>query len=515
MTFELVDRDWGKKLDISLNQDPKTIDIVCPFIQKAAVQRFVAKGKARTIRVLTRFNLRDFGEGVSDPDALRLLLEYGAAIRGVRHLHTKLYIVGRTALITSANLTAAALSRNHEFGCISDDTSVLARCQSYFDGLWDRAKPNLTQHKIDRWDEKLAKYLASSPTRPDQSALGDEGADVGLNEDSTFAFPAAQDSNLGFVKLFGKGTDRAELSMAVIDEIDRCGSHWACAYPKGKRPQNVRDGAIMFLARITKDPNDIRIFGRAIGMAHVPGRDDATDAEVAERSWKDAWPHYVRLHHAEFVAGTLANGVSLNELMGALGANSFRSTQANAERGRGNTNPRLAYQRQASVALTSQAIEWLTKKFAFALDRFGRIQSSELKRLDWPIAKPLKPIGTLSKEGKRLLDALLEVIDDPEIDIESARTFPTYKQILTRLGIEPKRGHAVGVQFERAGGVELNDWLFASGLPAITGLVVRSAGRRPGKRYFEMNKQKDGDLRWWLGQVCWASVFNWASVLKR
>jgi phosphatidylserine/phosphatidylglycerophosphate/cardiolipin synthase-like enzyme len=37
--------------------------------------------------------------------------------RGIRHLHSKLYLVGdRRAVVTSANLTTGALDRNEEFG---------------------------------------------------------------------------------------------------------------------------------------------------------------------------------------------------------------------------------------------------------------------------------------------------------------------------------------------------------------------------------------------------------------
>ncbi|MEZ6081222.1 MAG: hypothetical protein R3C56_37805 [Pirellulaceae bacterium] len=111
------------------------------------------------------------------------------------------------------------------------------------------------------------------------------------------------------------------------------------AYPKDKRPRRVDDGAIMFLARLVKDPADILIYGRAIGMRHVDGRDDASAADIAVRHWKDTWPHYVRVHHAEFVAASLANGISLNALMDALKSDAFLPTQRNAARGEGNTDP--------------------------------------------------------------------------------------------------------------------------------------------------------------------------------
>jgi hypothetical protein len=80
----------------------------------------------------------------------------------------------------------------------------------------------------------------------------------------------------------------------------------------------------------------------------------------------------------------MANGVSLNELMGALGANSFSPTQRNAERGEGNTDPRRAYQQQAAVELSADGFSWLKERFQAALDRHGKVPQDDLDKLDWP-----------------------------------------------------------------------------------------------------------------------------------
>ena len=77
----------------------------------------------------------------------------------------------------------------------------------------------------------------------------------------------------------------------------RAGCHWAVAYPASKRPTGVKDGAAMFIGRFTHGPNDIRVFGRGIGMKYLPGRDDATEADIRRRPWKEKWPRYVRVHY--------------------------------------------------------------------------------------------------------------------------------------------------------------------------------------------------------------------------
>src|SRR5690606_19620512 len=153
----------------------------------------------------------------------------------------------------------------------------------------------------------------------------------------------------------------------------RAGCHWAVAYPSSKRPSGVQEDAIIFIARLTRDPNDIRIFGRAVGMRHRPGRDDATASDIALRPWKEKWQHDIRVHHAEFVAGRMENGLSLNELMDTLGADSFASTRRNALHGKGNTDPRKAYRQQAAVELSADGFSWLGERLQAAFDIHGKV----------------------------------------------------------------------------------------------------------------------------------------------
>ena len=97
------------------------------------------------------------------------------------------------------------------------------------------------------------------------------------------------------------------------------------------------------MGRLTKNPNDIRVFGRAIAKKHKRGEDEASSAEIEKMEWKKEWPLYIRVHHAKFVAGPMENGVSLYKMMDELGANSFETTKRNAGTGKGNTEPRRAY----------------------------------------------------------------------------------------------------------------------------------------------------------------------------
>ena len=368
MSVRLVNAGWAEELTRAIRAHPTEVRIICPFIKKSALGRLLSH-RPRGVRVITRFNLLDFAEGVSDVEALRMLLNAGAGVRGIKHLHAKLYLFGTSkAIITSANLTEAALTRNSEFGVVTDNTAVVASCRDYFEDLWQRGK-EVSGDNINNWEKTVTRHLAGGRSSS-VVGLDDFGADVGLVVTPPGSLPAVvADADQAFVKFLGTNNNRVPVSFPTIKEIKNSGCHRALAY--SKRPRIVKDGAVMFIARLTDEP-DIRIFGRAIGMKHHPGRDDASSEDIERHPWKEKWPRYIRVHHAEFVAGTMANGISLNNLMDTLKSNSFKRTQDNAVTGTGNTDPRRAYMRQPHVELSSQGASWLGECLQVAFDEHGK-----------------------------------------------------------------------------------------------------------------------------------------------
>jgi hypothetical protein len=381
MSFQLIDSDWARILDNAISLRSVPVKVICPFIKVHAAHRFLPC--ARGMQVITRFHLGNFYDGVSDTEALRNLLANGACIRGVRNLHAKMYLFGRkTAIVTSANLTDAALSHNHEFGFVADENAIIERCEQYFIKLWEDAKRDLTSAMLDDWEEQLTAARLDRKKAPPAPRWPDYGTSCGLTGPAPIVPPIFSEAPRSFVKFFGEGDNRAEHTMTVFDEIDRSGCHWACTYPRNKRPRQVADGAVMFMGRLVQNPNDTMIFGRAIGMRYQDGRDDASPSQIKRRPWKSDWPHYIRIHHPEFVAGTLANGISLSELIDRFGSNAFASTKRNVAHGAGNTNPRKAVRQQAAVELTPESHEWLDSSLAEAFQSHGTLGPEELAKLD-------------------------------------------------------------------------------------------------------------------------------------
>jgi hypothetical protein len=176
-----------------------------------------------------------------------------------------------------------------------------------------------------------------------------------------------------FVKFFGQGSSRSPRTRPIADVVGTSGSHRICTYPRGRRPRQVRDGDVMFMGHLVRGPNDIVVYGRAIASAYEEGRDDATAEDVERRPWLARWPHFIRVHDAEFVDGTLADGVSLGELMDELGAYAFGPTAENADCGVGNVDPRQSIRQAAAIRLSEAGMSWLGEELERAFRRHGKI----------------------------------------------------------------------------------------------------------------------------------------------
>ena len=209
MNIQLVDGGWSEEFTKALLDDSSELRIICPFIKGGALQRLL-RHHPSNIQVITRFSLGDFADGVSDVAALRKLLEAGARVRGVRNLHAKLYLFGKSrAIITSCNLTEAALCRNREIGMVVYDWTIMERCLSYFDDLWHLAGNDLLLDQVDAWDKTITDHWLRGGRPHETGGLLDFGEDTGVEDAPLAGAPiAVADASQAFVKLLGMGDNR-------------------------------------------------------------------------------------------------------------------------------------------------------------------------------------------------------------------------------------------------------------------------------------------------------------------
>lgn len=337
----------------------RRLRIASPYLTVDGLDALLATAPGAEVELLTRLDLRGFAAGHGDLEALLRIVERGGRVRGVRSL----------APPGAAGAAAAP----------APDADA-----RWFETLWERAGADVPLADIERWEEQVELHLLRGAPPDEEELLGDHGADLGLPP-APPAAPAWRDrAGQAFVKFFGNARNRAPRSLLTLDVIERSGAHWACCYPRGKRPRRVRDGATLFHGRLVRTPDDIVVVGRATALAHVDGRDDASMAEIGVRPWKERWPHYVRNHHLEYLDGAVGDGLSLRALMQELGAETFASTQRNARAGEGNTDPRRAYGQQAAVELTAQAQRLLDARLDDRFAASGTIPHDVLDGLEWP-----------------------------------------------------------------------------------------------------------------------------------
>ncbi|MGQ0588667.1 MAG: phospholipase D family protein [Sphingosinicella sp.] len=369
--FRLVSEGWDDVVLCARRTSPDGLRIVCPFIKERAVSRILEAG-AGGVEVITRFDLNCYYDGVSDLEALEVLLDAGARIRGKRGLHSKVFLFGGASAIgTSANVTDAGMLRNHEFGFISDEAEVLAACQSYFDRLWLKSGEDLTRGRLAEWRKVVAaaRRKGGGGTRsklPDHGARGPRGP-LAASARKPDEYP-----NQAFLKFMGTAGERAPLDLDIADMVAESGCAWACTYPTAQRPRQIEDGDLLYMARIAA-PDDILIFGYATGWRHRDKEDVATKKEIDARSWKSRYKNYIRVHDAHFVDAELGVGISMAEMLSALGADAWRSTQDNARAGRGNTDPFLSYLRKPGMQLTDISRKWIDRRLQRLLRTHGEV----------------------------------------------------------------------------------------------------------------------------------------------
>ena len=378
MKTRLLDSGWESLLCESRALADCDLRIMCPFISHKAVTRIVSH-RPKTLRVITRFNLNEMCERVNDISALETLLKHGASIRGIRNLHAKLYIYGRKrAVITSANLTQAALTRNSEFGIELYDVDSVSGCIKYFDSLWNRAGSDLTQKQIDQWALRIEEARVAGQPQSAKPKLPDNGVDIGLVEAPFEVAAHFASASQYFVKFFATSAERESRSCSIREFINTTGCHRLCTYPKNKRPRQVRDEDVVFISALVCNPNDILIVGRGLAKAYKQG-DDATEEHIERRPWKKNWPHYIRVHDVEFVSGTLNQGIPFSSLMNDLEAYAFASTLRNLRARKGNIDPRRSYLRQGAVMLSEEGVAWVQKRLEAAFRLYGKTTSEEFQ----------------------------------------------------------------------------------------------------------------------------------------
>ncbi|MCC5995848.1 MAG: phospholipase D family protein [Oceanicaulis sp.] len=395
---QAIFENWSKVIAQEAAASEHGFDVVCPFVKSGAVATVFPDGAAQPRRLLTRLSPLDMLTGVHDIEALDRMIRHGVEVRGLRGLHAKVFLSrGRSVVVGSANLTSAALNRNHEYGVLLTDPKIVGETERWFDWLWAESGPSVSRSQIADIRTLIAGRKMPQPPSSLSRGLQDLGAVVGQSagadgaDGAVMDFPNSElfdeDAPQFLVKLLGTAGDRASLDETVLSCVESGGTHWSLHYPTNKRPRQVKAGAVAFVAQLVRNKqtgNDARIFGRVrVSEGHVDGRDDASPADIAypRRDWKGKWPHYVRVHGGQFLNATLGEGVSVYDLIADMGPDVW---QSHIRSQRIVDNPRLALQHAPHVLMSVEGFQEANCRLEAAFARHGMIPDRVMSELDWP-----------------------------------------------------------------------------------------------------------------------------------
>lgn len=139
MSLELITNNHLDKIISVLNSTKSEIKIISPFI-KVEMTRYlceIVKKKNIKCTVITKFYYDNLIKGVSDFEALEMMVDCGIKVYILKELHTKLYLFDdNCGMMGSANFTQGGFQFNHELSLyIEDDEETLDSMHQYFDTM--------------------------------------------------------------------------------------------------------------------------------------------------------------------------------------------------------------------------------------------------------------------------------------------------------------------------------------------------------------------------------------------
>jgi hypothetical protein len=147
---QLLVSPWIEQFDALVESVRASLVLCAPYIGRSACERINERlvsrprDELRQIYVLTDLSLDNMLSGATDVTVLLRLVQAlpQTTIRVLPSLHAKVYVADTArAVVTSANLTGAGLSRNFEYGMLIADAAVVKRVRKDVIEYGDLAAP--------------------------------------------------------------------------------------------------------------------------------------------------------------------------------------------------------------------------------------------------------------------------------------------------------------------------------------------------------------------------------------
>lgn len=347
MAVELITKNHGEEVKDILDSTKGKVLIISPFMGENTCKELsnVISKNDLTCKVITRFYREDFIQNVSSLDGLLCLLESGADLRSLKHLHTKLYIFDdNCSIITSANYTNGGFFSNIELGIkIDDEFEINEKCKDYFDDLWKRIddynKENnneavITKELINEEKEivkkcKVNRGTGKSTKDYNQTRRGAELGKIHSNDlfEEALNHKYTEKEFGGWLKFNGNSANRHDPDREYFYSArDNLFKRTRIFSPT--RPIGIKSGDRIFLALLSFDNNNVptaMIMGRAISDNYKI-ENVANDKIDEWEDWMESYPYFVELRNIEIINGPVKNGISLLDMLKEVKSNTYPNT---------------------------------------------------------------------------------------------------------------------------------------------------------------------------------------------
>jgi hypothetical protein len=390
LSISIISNDFGDTFYRLLDNVSDEIIIISPFISFATAKRFagllVSLDENIHCKVITRFNRDEFIRGANSIEGLEVLIEAGAELYALQHLHTKLYIFDSSSvLMGSANFTLMGFFRNHEFGlCIKDEDLFIEQCLNYANDLlhkmgqeWIITKELIEKEKL--YVNKAVKGRGRSDTEYNSIRWGavldreenDNQSVPRFNTDNYFDILdkaiKEQDDGLDakgtgiWIKFGGNSENRVPNDSKYITRKKDLHEYIKRTYYP-RQPKGVKAGDIIFIAVVSKDKHGNET-PMIVGYAVANGFDSKniiTYMNKDYKKWNGRYPYYIEFSSAKFINQPIKEGISLISLCNTLKNKVYPSTIYNPNVSI--TELLKRHHQKAHIQITSFAKEYLMDK---------------------------------------------------------------------------------------------------------------------------------------------------------
>lgn len=260
--MELLRSPWASSFDALLNCARTSLVLCSPFVGREPCRRIAercrreADGEAPTILLLTDLSRDNLVSGATDAEAIADLCSQvpSSEVRFLPSLHAKVYVADTTcAVVTSANMTLAGLSRNLEYGLRITERSTVEQVRS-----------------------DISAY----------ASLGSTVSTVQLQRLAQIA------TDLREMRLAADRSVRARIRREFQRRLEHAETEVLRVRAAGRSAHAIFADAVLFLLR--RGPASTKQLHSAVQAIHPDLCNDAVDRVIDGKNFGKKWKHAVR-----------------------------------------------------------------------------------------------------------------------------------------------------------------------------------------------------------------------------